>query len=108
MALTRTHLCPRSHAHIRFELLMLEWVVVLLNCLCIIFPYILELMDLGLAGTFELLTHSMSTPEQVECNVFASLSFSLSIPRMFSLCLSFSRSFVPPPPLPSLSLGLLL
>jgi len=77
---------------------MLEWVVVLLNCLCIIFPYILELMELGLAGTFELLTHSMSTPEQAECDVFASLSFSLSIPRMFSL--SFVLSFFRLPPLP--------
>jgi hypothetical protein len=49
----------------RFELLMLEWVVVLLNCLCIIFPYILELMDLGLAG-FKTIIHSWRVNKQVK------------------------------------------
>jgi hypothetical protein len=33
---------------------VLEMVVVLLNCLLIIFPYILELLELGIAGGFML------------------------------------------------------
>ena len=42
------------HTHIatRFEMWVLEMVVVLLNCLLIIFPYILELLELGIAGGF--------------------------------------------------------
>jgi hypothetical protein len=35
----------------RFEMQVLQWVVVLLNCLLIIFPYILDLLDLGITGT---------------------------------------------------------
>jgi len=30
---------------------LLQWVVVLLNCLLIIFPFILDLLDLGITGT---------------------------------------------------------
>jgi len=34
----------------RYEMQALEWVIVLLNCLLIVFPYILSLLDLGIYG----------------------------------------------------------
>jgi len=37
-------------AHDRSEMQALEWVIVLLNCLLHVFPYILSLLDLGISG----------------------------------------------------------
>jgi hypothetical protein len=56
-----------------FELQILQWVVVLLNYLCILFPYILELMDLGIASTFSLLIFPSPTPAEPSTDVVLTL-----------------------------------
>ena len=71
------HSLKHTHPYTSFELQILQWVVVLLNCLCIVFPCILELMDsgLGFASTFALIILPSPTPAESGTDLVLTLPY---------------------------------